>query len=78
MATEEQLPLMEAAKELNTTHLKVLMLIKRNALSGEMVDGEWHVDRASLDCFLEHGADLRGQMGCRTSCGTASCGCGGK
>lgn len=78
MKTNERLSLFEAAKELKTTHLKVLMLLKQNALTGDMIDGEWYVDRVSLDCFLEHGADLQAPGGCRTSCNAKSCGCGGK
>lgn len=77
MKTNERLPLFEAAKELKTTHLKVLMLLKRNVLTGAMTDGEWYVDRSSLDCFLEHGADLQSQGSCKTLCNAKSCSCCG-
>ena len=78
METNDRLSLPEVAKELKTTQLKVLMLLKQKVLSGAMIDGDWYVDRASLDSFLEHGADLRAQEGCITSCSAKSCNCGSK
>lgn len=78
METNARLPLPAAAEELKTTHLKVLMLLKQKALTGDMIDGEWYVDRASLEHFLENGAELQPLGGCRTSCNAKLCNCGGK
>lgn len=77
MTNDERLSLVEAAKELDTTSLKVLMLLKRNALRGTMVDETWYVDRASLDRFREQGMDLHEEVECRKSCKASSCGCHG-
>jgi hypothetical protein len=67
-----------AAEELQTTQLKVLMLLKQKALTGSMVDGEWFVSRESLDCAKVHGIDRSVQSQCKTSCSTGSCGCAGR
>ena len=68
-------PIMEAAQELNTTHLKLLMLVKQGGLKGEMVDGEWFIERDSLECCKVHGADIKVESGCATYCKASSCGC---
>ena len=69
----ETVPIMEAAEELGTTHLRILMLIKEGVLKGEQDGNEWFVSRESIDCFRKHGGDVRVQTKCRTSCG-GSCG----
>jgi hypothetical protein len=71
--TGESVPVMEAAEELGTTHLRILMLIKEGALKGSQEGGEWFVTRDSLDCFRKHDGDVRVQATCRTSCG-GNCG----
>ncbi len=63
------------AADLGTTPLRVLMLIKEKALSGELRDGTWLVTRESLECFKSHGADLSLQSSCRTSCTSSGCSC---
>ncbi len=70
----ETVPVMEAAEELGTTHLRILMLIKEGVLKGGQEAGEWFVIRDSLDCFRAHGGDVKAQIKCRTSCGGGSCG----
>jgi hypothetical protein len=45
---KEAIPVMEAAEELGTTHLRILMLIKENALEGKQ---EGVVLTGFLDCF---------------------------
>lgn len=62
-----------AAQELQTTQLKVLMLIKQNALTGCMVEGEWFVTGESLECAKLHGVDTKVQKQCKSACS----GCGG-
>ncbi|MGA7828035.1 MAG: hypothetical protein WCA04_10260 [Geobacteraceae bacterium] len=69
----ERLSATEAAEELNTTHLRVLMLIKEGALDGIQEGEEWFVTRNSLDCFQSHGGNAQAQIKCRTSCG-GNCG----
>ena len=70
--------LADAAQVLMTTHLRVLMLLKHKVLTGSMVDGEWYVDKSSLDCLKSHGMSELEQASCRTSCAASSCGCKGK
>lgn len=76
--SEEMVGLETAARELSTTGLKLLMLIKAGKIEGNMAEGEWYVSRASLDCFLAHGGNIpaTAEPSCRTSCKTSSCKCG--
>ena len=71
----ESVTIDEAAAELHTTPLRVLMLIKEKALAGVLSNGNWSVTRESLDCFRENGADLTLQSSCCTTCSTSGCGC---
>ena len=41
-------PIAEAALLLETTEMRVLMMLKKNELQGKTVDDVWYVDRASL------------------------------
>jgi hypothetical protein len=72
------IPIAEAALELRTTHLKLLMLLKEKALSGCRSDGEWYVERSSLDCLKRHGIEPAKRAGCATSCNPSACGCTGR
>ncbi|GAM10763.1 hypothetical protein OR1_03060 [Geobacter sp. OR-1] len=65
----------EAAAELQTTQLKVLMLVKNKAILGEEIRGEWYVNRDSLNCFKSHGSDIKIEMGCKSNCSSGGCGC---
>ena len=64
------------AEQLETTEMKVLMLLRQKALCGQMIEGSWFVTAASLASFdrelAEPGA-LKGD--CSTSCSGAGCGC---
>jgi hypothetical protein len=71
-------PIEEAAQELKTTHLKVLMLLKNSALSGCQVEGEWYVEKSSLDCLKLHGIEPTRTADCATSCNPSACGCKGR
>jgi hypothetical protein len=71
--TFERVSAAEAAAELGTTHLRILMLIKEGMLEGVQDRGEWFVSRESLVCFKAHGGDAHARRTCRTSCG-GSCG----
>jgi len=67
----------EAALELQTTHLRVLMLLKRQKLAGCRVGEEWYVERSSLDCLKRDGVDPHEMAACRTACSSSTCGCKG-
>ena len=69
----ERISATEAAEELETTHLRVLMLIKEGALDGIQQGEEWFITRNSLDCFRSHGSNAQAQIKCRTACG-GNCG----
>jgi len=70
-------PAADAAIELQTTHLRVLMLLKQKKLAGCQVGGDWFVERGSLDCLKKHGIDPLEMAACRTSCSASTCGCKG-
>jgi hypothetical protein len=64
----------EAAKLLETTEMRVLMMLKKNELQGKVEDEAWYVDRASLQlCDKPTAADIV-KPGCGGGCGS---GCGG-
>jgi hypothetical protein len=66
-------PVSEAARLLETTEMRVLMMIKTNELQGKMVDEVWFVDRASLQlCAIPKAADI-----VKPGCGGCGGGCGG-
>ena len=68
-------PVAEAAQLLETTEMRVLMLIKKNELQGKMEDEAWYVDRSSLKlCEKPKAADIVRPGGCGGGCGS---GCGG-
>ena len=64
----------EAAQLLETTEMRVLMMLKKNELQGKVEDEAWYVDRASLQlCGKPKAADIV-KPGCGGGCGS---GCGG-
>jgi hypothetical protein len=68
-------PIAEAAQLLETTEMRVLMLLKKDELLGKMVDEAWYVDRSSLKlCEKPKAADVVRPGGCGGGCGS---GCGG-
>ena len=68
-------PIAEAAQLLETTEMRVLMLLKKNELQGKMEDEAWYVDRSSLKlCEKPKAADIVRPGGCGGGCGS---GCGG-
>lgn len=75
MCKQSTVTVAEAAEELATTQIKVLMLLKQKELEGELVNEEWAVSRASLDCLKKHGLKPAEQASCRTSCKSSGCGC---
>ncbi len=67
-----------AARELGTTGLKLLLLIKAGTIEGLMEEGEWYVTRSSLECFRAHGGELPAAAtpSCQSSCKSSTCACG--
>jgi hypothetical protein len=72
-------PVAEAARLLETTEMRVLMMLKKNELQGKMVEEAWYVDKASLNlCEKPRAADVVRPGGCGGGCGSgAGGGCGG-
>ena len=75
MENEITLHIDKAAEELQTTKMKVLMLLKNKALLGEEIGGEWYVNRDSMECYKAHGKDMKTEMGCKSYCSSGGCGC---
>jgi hypothetical protein len=71
--------LAEAASLLETTEMRVLMMLKKNELQGKVEDEAWFVDKASLQlCEKPKAADVVRPGGCGGGCGSGSGGgCGG-
>jgi hypothetical protein len=72
-------PIAEAAQLLETTEMRILMLLKKDELQGKMVDEAWYIDRSSLKlCEKPKAADVVRPGGCGGGCGGGSGGgCGG-
>jgi hypothetical protein len=72
-------PITEAALLLETTEMRVLMMLKKNELQGKMVDEAWYVDRSSLQlCDKPKASDIVKPGGCGGGCGSGNgSGCGG-
>lgn len=64
----------EAAEQLATTAVGVLMYLKHAYLSGREMDGVWQVDAESLAALCGRGA-ARAVPVCQSHCGKAG-GCG--
>jgi hypothetical protein len=69
----------EAARLLETTEMRVLMMLKKNELQGKVEEEAWYVDKASLQlCDKPKAADVVRPGGCGGGCGSGSGGgCGG-
>ncbi len=68
------LPLDQAAEQMDTTELNVLMHIKRNKIKAEEHDGKWFVHRTSLDNFLISPDRPETVVTCKTHCCNSGCG----
>lgn len=63
------IPIAEAARLLETTEMRVLMMLKKNELQGKHEDEAWYVDRSSLQlCNKPKPADIL-KPGCGGGCG---------
>jgi hypothetical protein len=69
----QYLPIEEAAREMGTTHLRILMLIRRNMMKGCQVDGEWYVEKCELACFRELEIKAAKPVGRSPSCASGGC-----
>ncbi len=72
------LPIEEAAELLQTTKLRILMLLKSGSLHGQELAGEWYIERDSLIICRQNGSTAEVVAGCRRACATHDCGCAGK
>lgn len=66
--TGSKIPLPEAAKQMKTTPLNVLMHIKRGLLKAVEIDGEWQVETESLAALLEKTGGSKAQDVCASGC----------
>lgn len=72
---DEMIPLDEAAAELHTTQLRLLMLVKGGTLAGEEIDGAWHISRGTIDGLKATGGVEAIAMPCKSLCTSSSCSC---
>ena len=67
-------PIADAALLLETTGMRLLMMLRKNELIGKMVEEAWYVDRSSINlCNKPKAADVVKPGGCGGGCGS---GCG--
>lgn len=71
----EYLPITEVARQLETTETRILMLLKQQVLTGELVEGTWLLTTASVLGFDAKAQATAAPAGCRTSCTSSVCGC---
>jgi hypothetical protein len=65
----------DAARMLETTEMRVLMMLKRKELEGRFEDETWYVEKASLQlCGKPEASGIVRPGGCGGGCGS---GCGG-
>ena len=66
--SEQMLPIAEAAQILQTTPLNILMHIKRGLLKGTEEDGQWQVEKASLDALAAKTGGKQADDVCTSGC----------
>ncbi|MBE0503505.1 MAG: helix-turn-helix domain-containing protein [Desulfuromonadales bacterium] len=71
----ENLTITEAAAALNTTPTAILMLLRRNELTGVEVDGTWRITSESLQCIRAARQGDGPLVECRSSCASKAGGC---
>jgi len=67
--------LSEVARQLGTTETRILMLVKKGVLKGELVEGNWWIYQNSLAGVHPESALTPLAPSCRTSCNQGTCGC---
>jgi hypothetical protein len=70
------IPIEDVARELKTTHLRLLMLIRRDVMKGCQMDGEWYVEKDTIGCFRAYDTDDVKPGGCKGTCASGGCGSG--
>jgi len=73
---EKWMPIAEAAEELGTTPLNVLMHIKRGLMTGLEHDGDWRVDPESVSTLIRKRQEGEVSDVCQSSCAKQAGGCG--
>ncbi len=73
---EQWLSLEQAAVELGSTPLNLLMHIKRGLLEAIEQEDGWRVDRWSLAALRRRRAEEPAALVCRSACGKPTGGCG--
>ncbi|MDT8442365.1 MAG: hypothetical protein RQ723_11970 [Desulfuromonadales bacterium] len=76
MSKCDYMSIAEAAESLQSTGLNVLMHVKRGLLKGKESDGEWWVERASLDALMQQAGGGKAEGVCTRGCAKKSA-CGG-
>ena len=66
--SDERLPINEAAQILKTTPLNILMHIKRGLLKGVEEDGQWKIEKVSLDALTEKTGGGKADDVCTSGC----------
>lgn len=64
----------EAAAELGSTGLRLLMMIREGTLAASESDGAWQISREALDRLKRSGVAPLEQKSCPASCPAAGCG----
>jgi hypothetical protein len=72
---DEMVQIDDAAEELSTTGLRLLMLLRDGTLVGREDHGDWQITRESLERLKKAGISVPAQKGCASSCRAATCGC---
>lgn len=73
--TDEMVMIEDAAEELATTGLRLLMLLREGTLVGREENGAWMISRDSLERLKQAGISTPTQKGCAASCRATTCGC---
>lgn len=72
---DEEVTVEDAAEELSTTSLRLLMLLREGTLAGREEGGTWMISRDSLERLKQVGISTPAQKGCAASCRASTCGC---
>lgn len=75
MSKDDRIFIEDAAKDVGSTPVRLLMLIKQGVIRGELQGGQWYVDREVLEGFAKADGDNRPILACAASCKASSCGC---
>lgn len=71
----EYLTAAAAARQLLTTEMKILMLLRHKELKGKFQEGCWLVTRDSVDSYSPAEPAPKKGSACSTGCGGTHCGC---